>query len=130
MTLIFNSYSTLSYLWRDIIDIREITLTINSCYLYPFPICLSIFVFHLRHSKNGADFLIFNLFLSFSYYLFSLSIFILQNSSFKRQFRYLINNRSARKKSKEHLYLYDFNNYILIIYITKFSFNSIIFRSL
>lgn len=50
-------------------------LTVNSYSIYPsFSICCPyLFVFHLQHSKDGADSVILNLCLSFFNYTLSLS---------------------------------------------------------
>lgn len=82
MASILNSYSILSYLLKKYVWYsRDGASSYFLPYLYFFPcICLPYFlVFHSWHSGDGANSTIFILFPSFSYYLLSLSIVILQN---------------------------------------------------
>lgn len=79
MASILNSYSILPYFWKDISGTQEMVLIVISYLISIFFFVFAFFISLCFICEDGAQSTIFILFPSFSYYLLSLSIVILQN---------------------------------------------------
>lgn len=107
MALLFDSYSVMFYFtvegWR-IWHSRDGADGQFLFYLYPLPtIFCPFFLFHSRHSEDGADSTIFILSLSFFYYLLSLFMFAPQNliNALKKRLKISNNCKLVKKKGKK-----------------------------